>query len=151
MDISGVNGGIDFAAMRQMREQMMAKIDTNANGSLNLEEFSELHSTMEAHRPDGVESPGSAEEVFAQIDTNGDGEASKDELKAFRDAHMPAPMIGSMSMNSLLMAQEQSSEDRLTSLLDALEGDDEDDDSGTTSDDDNDSTTSYFEDLQAAS
>ncbi|NVJ96854.1 MAG: EF-hand domain-containing protein [Alphaproteobacteria bacterium] len=149
MTISGVSGGIDFAAMRQMQQQMMAKIDVDGSGSLNLEEFSELKETIDARRPAGVGAKGSAEEVFAQIDTNSDGQASTEELMAFKKSQMPSQMLGSMSMKSLLMAQEQSSGDRLTSLLDTLESDEEGDESDAVSEGDSDATNSYFEKLQA--
>lgn len=153
MQISGVGGGVDFAAMKQIHQQMMSKMDADGNGSLNVEEFSELHSKISANRPSGLEALGSADEVFVQIDTDGDGEASGAELKAFREANrpeMPPGMVGSDGMNVLLQAQETSADSSWATLLEALQSQDEEDealaDSGRDDNDDN-ASSSYFEDI----
>ncbi len=148
MQVDGVGGGFDLAAMREMHQKMMSSVDTDDSSTLNLKEFSNLHEQMEAQRPDGVASPGSAEEIFSQIDTNGDGELTEAEMQTFRENNPPPPMLGSDMMASLLAVQEQR-EDGWTSLLETLDTDDEEN-SETTSDsdeDDDEISTSYFEGL----
>ncbi len=148
MQVGGVGGSFDPAAMREMHQKMMSSVDTDDSSTLNLEEFSNLHAKLDAQRPDGVASVGSAQEIFAQIDTNGDGELTEAEMRTFRENNPPPPMLGSDTMASLLAVQEQS-EDGWTSLLETLDSDDEEDSETTTDseEDEDEIATSYFEGL----
>jgi len=145
MQVGGVGGGFDPTMMQQMQQKMMSTFDADASETLNMEEFSSLHAKMDARRPEGVESPGSAEEIFNQIDTDGDGELTQGELQTFRENNPPPHRFGSDTMASLLAAQEQS-ENGWMSLVDALESDDDEASSEDDKDDD-DTSSSYFEAL----
>lgn len=142
MDISSTSSAMDLMAIREekaaMREQMMAKADTDSSGGLSIEEFSEAA----ANRPMG--GAGSAEgksieDIFAEIDADGDGELTSAEMEEHREANKPpAPQMSAQTGSALTMLQESlntsSTED--TSLVDALleqleasdEEDDDDDD-----------------------
>lgn len=126
MDISSTGSGMDL--MAAMREQMMAKSDTDGSGGLSIEEFTEAS----ANRPmGGAESAGgkSVEDIFAEIDADGDGELSSAEIEEHMEANRP-PM-SAQTGSALTMLQESLSSTEDTSLVDALleqlEASDEDD------------------------
>lgn len=137
MDISSTGSGMDLTAMRDqmaaMREQMMAKSDTDGSGGLSIDEFSQAA----ANRPmGGAESAEgkSVEDIFAEIDADGDGELTSAEMEEHMEANKPpAPQMSAQTGSALTMLQESlntsSTED--TSLVDALleqlEASDEDD------------------------
>lgn len=137
MDISSMGSGMDFMAMREekaaMREQMMAKADTDSSGGLSIEEFTEVA----ANRPmGGAESAEgkSVEDIFAEIDADGDGELTSAEMEEHMEANRPqmsaqtgaALTMLQESLNST-STEENSFIDSLLSQLEASAEDDEDD------------------------
>lgn len=134
MDISSTGSGMDFMAMREekaaMREQMMAKADTDSSGGLSIEEFTEVA----ANRPmGGAESAEgkSVEDIFAEIDADGDGELTSAEMEEHMEANRP--QMSAQTGAALTMLQESlnssSTEENsfIDSLLSQLEASDEDD------------------------
>lgn len=133
MDISSMGSGMDFMAMREekaaMREQMMAKADTDSSGGLSIEEFTEVA----ANRPmGGAESAEgkSVEDIFAEIDADGDGELTSAEMEEHMEANRP--QMSAQTGAALTMLQESlnsSSTEKnsfIDSLLSQLEASDED-------------------------
>ena len=133
MDISSMGSGMDFMAMREekaaMREQMMAKADTDSSGALSIEEFTEVA----ANRPmGGAESAEgkSVEDIFAEIDADGDGELTSAEMEEHMEANRP--QMSAQTGAALTMLQESlnsSSTEKnsfIDSLLSQLEASDED-------------------------
>ena len=62
-------------------EQVFAKLDADANGSVTLEEFKES--------PKAQKNPVKAEEIFSKIDTDSSGDLSMTEFLAHRPPHGP--------------------------------------------------------------
>ena len=62
-------------------EKMFKKLDANADGSINLEEFKAS--------PRGQKDPAKAEMVFKKIDTDANGGLSLEEFKAHRPQQPP--------------------------------------------------------------
>ena len=133
MDISSMGSGMDLMAMREemaaMREQMMAKADTDSSGGLSIEEFTEVA----ANRPmGGAESAEgkSVEDIFAEIDADGDGELTSAEMEEHMEANRP--QMSAQTGAALTMLQESlnsSSTEKnsfIDSLLSQLEASDED-------------------------
>ena len=134
MDISSMGSGMDFMAMREekaaMREQMMAKADTDSSGGLSIEEFTEVA----ANRPmGGAESAEgkSVEDIFAEIDADGDGELTSAEMEEHMEANRPQMSAQTGSALTMLQESLNTSSTENTSLVDALleqlEASDEDD------------------------
>ena len=123
MDISSMGSGMDFMAMREekaaMREQMMAKADTDSSGSLSIEEFTEVA----ANRPmGGAESAEgkSVEDIFAEIDADGDGELTSAEMEEHMEANRPQMSAQTGSALTMLQESLNTSSTENTSLVDAL-------------------------------
>lgn len=62
-------------------EQIFKKLDADANGSVNLEEFKAS--------PRAKEAPDKAEEIFKKIDADSDGSVTLEEFKKHRPPHGP--------------------------------------------------------------
>ena len=123
MDISSMGSGMDFMAMREekaaMREQMMAKADTDSSGGLSIEEFTEVA----ANRPmGGAESAEgkSVEDIFAEIDADGDGELTSAEMEEHMEANRPQMSAQTGSALTMLQESLNTSSTENTSLVDAL-------------------------------
>ena len=123
MDISSMGSGMDFTAMREekaaMREQMMAKADTDSSGALSIEEFTEVA----ANRPmGGAESAEgkSVEDIFAEIDADGDGELTSAEMEEHMEANRPQMSAQTGSALTMLQESLNTSNTENTSLVDAL-------------------------------
>lgn len=136
MDISSTNSAMDLMAMREemaaMREQMMAKSDTNGSGGLSIEEFTEASANRPVGGAESAEGK-SIEDIFAEIDADGDGEVSSTEMDEHMEANRPpAPPMSAETGSALTMLQESlntsSTEDTslVDTLLEQLEASDED-------------------------
>lgn len=105
----GAPGGMMSSEMFASLQQMLEGADTDSDGSLNEDEFMDLHGALEANRPDGLTDSRSAEDIFTEIDTDDDGELSAAELEQYRLDNPPRHLnhlVGMDGFSTLLAAQE---------------------------------------------
>ena len=134
MDISSTGSGMDFTAMKDqmaaMREQMMAKSDTDGSGGLSIDEFSQAAANRPIGEAESAEGK-SVEDIFAEIDADGDGELTSAEMEEHMEANRP--QMSAQTGAALTMLQESlnssSTEENsfIDSLLSQLEASDEED------------------------
>jgi len=107
MHIGGMSGMTGRPDPAMMQQKMMARFDTDGNGGLSQTEFSSMHETISARRPNSPFASGTAEELFNQIDTDTNAELSPSEMRAFRKSNLPSsdfPIHANM-MSTLLQCQ----------------------------------------------
>ncbi len=133
--------GIGSAQQSVMIQTMFAKTDTDANGSLTLEEF-------KAGGPDKAQAPvggPTAKDIFAKADVDGDGSVTEAEFTTLieegpkrRPPPRPKPQMSddmTMQILEMLQSDDISSDDAsesttstvLAELLEALDSSSEDD------------------------
>ncbi|PCJ56365.1 MAG: hypothetical protein COA79_18885 [Planctomycetota bacterium] len=121
--IDGISGGSNPSQMQGgMRGRMEArfnKMDQDQNGSINIDEFSEM---AKARGKDVSK----ADKVFSKIDVDGDGELTKSEMKDFRKSRMQNHEIG-QSRGPFKAIQSLTSEnkDQIRSLIEQLKSNDD--------------------------
>lgn len=95
MMISGIGGGMDLTAMKQMMQEKMqqkfASSDVDSSGGLSLEEF----------QNSSPKELSDIEAVFAEIDTDGSGELSQEELRAHAESRMSENSQSQASVNGI--------------------------------------------------
>lgn len=109
MMISGANGTSGMQNMQkaqggpppppptaEMEEELFSSVDSDGDGVLDVDEFSEL--TSKISNDHGVEID--AEELFSKIDTDGNGALTLDEMKAGRE-EMQKGMEGLKQMGEM--------------------------------------------------
>ena len=76
------NGGQQPKHKRPDPAAVFAKLDTNGDGFLSLDEFSKAPFIAKRNLDEAKQKA-----LFAKIDTNGDGKISPDEFKTFMESH----------------------------------------------------------------
>lgn len=141
-------------------QTLYSKIDKNADSKLSLDEF-------KAGAPDDAKAPEGApslDEIFAQNDTDGDGFLSQEEFAAGAPQGPPPggpppggpPPGGALSgANIAQLSEDDSEEDPIQALLDALNnvtsGDENEDDSSVSETDSTNDLFSFFDQDQDGS
>ena len=128
MQVSANSGAAALQQMQAMHQRMFADADSDADGSLTVDEFKSIGQNMPAGRSKPAGAP-SAEDMFAKLDTNGDGKLSAAE------AEPPRPQFAPESMSTLLESQSTDDQNSLLALLNQLTAESEEDGSSSTSDD----------------
>jgi Ca2+-binding EF-hand superfamily protein len=103
--------------MQQMQQAMFQKADTDADGSLTLDEFTAVGPEKNAGEASSAEKA-KAQKVFKSIDTDGDGNASETEMSAFMSK------LSSQTQSSVISLQQQfGGQDPMMDLLDKADAD----------------------------
>ena len=150
MQISSYYGNMpSLQDMKQMREQMFSKADSNGDGGLDIDEFKAMGKNLPAGKSDQANNDKAAD-VFAKIDADGDGKITQSEMEAAKPkGPPPGPPPG-----ALLKIQEDagSSSSSLTDLLASLSNDDSSttDTSGSSDTSRDNAVTAMLQKLQTA-
>lgn len=105
MQISGVSSS---PYLQQLQQSLFQKADSNADGSLSIDEFTASSSASSTGSASSSDKTAKAQALFKSIDTNGDGKVTGDELGSF------FTRLGSDTQSSLLQLQQQSGADKTT-------------------------------------
>lgn len=102
MQIQGMMGGMDMAAMREMRAAMFAKADGDKSGGLSLEEFTKTAETGPMAKMAKMSGAPGIGEMFSAMDADGDGSVTAAEMDSMKP---PQSMMSGDTMSALLSLQ----------------------------------------------